>query len=269
MNNNETTVKTEISSEIETTTINIPMLITLSSTDTFSKDMIGAEINLIGQIVITPIDDNVSISTAEVINKNDSEETRVENLTVDGTMLVENNTNSSVDVYVDESGRCIISPVAENNSFISVAVEDSLNLITEEIKRQEYLGFTLCNNGDGWDITDVNGEIIDTGVATLEEAKIVILKQELSRLQGDLNEDTKEETDNEVPEVEATLVESVDAINVEKELSELTNNYEDIDGVIECDSREELEVCKNILSKYYTTECSENELSIKYNRNEE
>lgn len=279
-------VMEEITTGVESITLDIPVRVRLTSIND-SPFEFTTSIDEIGQIVLTPTSKEVTFEHANTENDVEFEipvieqETIITNeddLTIKETsiliranMLKEDN-NIDINAVVDEIGQCIIYPVAKNNIFVSASVEDNLNLVTEELQVVDYFGYQLINTGDGWDIKDYTGEIIETGVATESEAKIVVCTTEIHRLEALTEEvDTAENTTEEVPEITAEVVEeSVTEYPVEptedsesviqQKLSELTENFSEDAGAVRCDTLSERSTCVQILQQYYSDVTCDNKI---------
>lgn len=282
--NNIETIKEEIDVNTTTATVEIPVRVTMTSYMNAPFDF-DASIDEVGQIVLTPtskdvefidantdstVDYEIPVAEQETVETTDGSITeKTTSIIVTATLLARSkDANFSADI--DEIGQCIIYPMGTDDVFLTVSINNSLNIVTEELKTENYFGYTFTNNGDGWDIKDTEGNVIEEGVATLPEAKILVLETELSKLKRNLTEsveaedqpesdDNKQEepekTENpeetkEVPEVTAKVViESVDSIK--NKLTDLTNNFSDDKGIIRCDTEEELEACSEILRDHY------------------
>lgn len=283
-----------IDAAIQTQTIEIPLRVTMTSSNEASFEFI-ASIDELGQIILTPTTKDMEFTSANVESNVDSDvpvleqETVIstdDNLTIKETSILiranmiieESGCDYSADV--DEIGQVVIYPLGTKNTFVTATIEDSLNLVTEELKSEEYFGYKLINNGDGWDIVDYNGDTVEEGVATIHEAKIVVCKEELSRLESlveDVNDVAKntEDTTESEPQtseeptidpsetVQAEVIEEAvtnldkdlaeyDEKQIEEALSDITDEFTSQEGAVKCDTQKEQSICVNILEQHYT-----------------
>ena len=94
------------------------------------------DIDDVGQIVFTPDDSSVSFVDIERLAGYDSVEdvidgnTRRFSVTLTANMIADDN-NFEWFCDIDEIGQAVVTPDEENTSFLSVSIEDSLNLVTE------------------------------------------------------------------------------------------------------------------------------------------
>lgn len=94
------------------------------------------DVDDVGQIVLTPKDEGTSFVSIQRLAGYDSTEEIVEGntkkfaLSLDANMLAEND-NFDWFVDIDEVGQAVITPDDEDTSFLTVSVNDSLNLVTE------------------------------------------------------------------------------------------------------------------------------------------
>lgn len=292
--NNEAVVE-EISVGVETTSKNIVLGLVMTSVENDNFDF-STTIDELGQIVLTPIDNNVEFKSVNIIPE-DAETIPESSVSTEGnvttksfclnlnTTLLTESDNLDVTAIVDDIGQVIIHPVETNNTFLTVNVNDSLNMVTEELKCVEYFGYKLCNNGDGWDVTDSTGNVIETGIATEAEAKILVLTTELHILEN-LTEDVEAESEESKEEVntETDTTEEPEDIKAEvisEEVTETSYSEEEIEdalviltdmfseaaGTIRCDTLEEQKICCDILGAHYNNvECKQenNVLTVSY-----
>lgn len=298
--NNEAVVE-DIDVGVETKTKNISLNIVMTSHGDNNFDF-STTIDELGQIVLTPLSNNVEFKTVEVVledmecfpescmSSEDDVITKSFCLNLDTTLLSESD-NHDVAAIVDDIGQVVIHPIETTTTFVSVAVGDSLNIVTEDLQCVDYFGYKLCNNGDGWDITDPSGESVEVGVATLPEAKVIVLTTELHLLESlteDVEEQSSETVEDETVSAEINIDEipsDVAAEVVSEELTEitysedeiedalvtLTDMFKDTQGTIRCDTVSEQDICCDILSKHYSSvECHNDNgvLTISYSNSD-
>lgn len=283
-----------IDAALQTQTIDIPLRVTMTSVNNAPFEF-TASIDELGQIILTPTTKDAEFTSANTesnveydvpVLEQETVTSTDDNLTIKETSILiranmiieESGCNYSADV--DEIGQVVIYPIETKNTFVTATIEDSLNLVTEEFKSEEYFGYKLINNGDGWNIIDCNGNVIEEGVATLHEAKILVCKEELSNLESlvenvDNTDKTSEgsiETDPEPSErtttdpsetVEAEVIEEAvtdmdkdkgefDEKQIEEALSDITDEFTSQEGAVKCDTQKEQSICVKILEQYYT-----------------
>lgn len=282
-----------IDAALQTQTIDIPLRVTMTSVNNAPFEF-TASIDELGQIILTPTTKDVEFTSANTesnveydvpVLEQETVTSTEDNLTIKETSILiranmiieESGCNYSADV--DEIGQVVIYPIETKNTFVTATIEDSLNLVTEEFKSEEYFGYKLINNGDGWNIIDCNGNVIEESVATLHEAKILVCKEELSNLESlvenvDNTDKTSEdsiETDPEPSErtttdpsetVEAEVTEEAvtdmdkdkaefDEKQIEEALSDITYEFTSQEGAVKCDTQKEQSICVKILEQYY------------------
>ena len=94
------------------------------------------DIDDVGQIVFTPDDSSVSfvdierLAGYELVEDVIDGNTRRFSVTLTANMIADDN-NFEWFCDIDEIGQAVVTPDEENTSFLSVSVEDSLNLVTE------------------------------------------------------------------------------------------------------------------------------------------
>lgn len=283
----------EVELGVKTLSVEIPLRVKMVSYDK-SPFEFTTSIDEQGQIILTPLSKSVEFISANtdnnveydlpireqetVINCDDNEAIKETSIILYTTVLSETD-NVLYSADIDEIGQCVVYPLDKTATFLTVTLEDSLNLITEDIKEENYFGYTLINTGDGWDIKDSDGKLVEEGVATLHEARIIVCQEELHRLtsnsmdeeliKGDSDKDSSKESDSEEdtdkqdesekdvePDVTAELVENID---VESVLKKLTEDYTESCGMIRCSTNEELKQCSFILSEHYSdVSCCDN-----------
>lgn len=287
-------IKEDIEVGIDAVTVTIPVRVTMTSINNAPFEF-TVSIDEVGQIILTPnskevefidanTDDTVEydIPVAEqetVTTVEGNLETKETSIIINASMLAEDD-NHMVSAVVDEIGQVVIYPMADKNTFVTASFEQSLNLVTEEMRTVEYFGYTLINTGDGWDIKDYSGEVVETGVATEAEAKIAVLTTEMHRLE-DLTEEVEEQSEDEIdepeddkeekiPEVTAEVIneEVVDATQkvnefdrqqIEKALDEITDSFKETEGAVRCDTKREQSECFKILQLHYSSVRGDNE----------
>ena len=94
------------------------------------------DIDDVGQIVFTPVDNNTSFTDVNRLAGYDTTDDTIEGnkrtfaITLTANMLSEDN-NFDWFYDLDEVGQAVITPDSEATSFLTVAIDDSLNLVTE------------------------------------------------------------------------------------------------------------------------------------------
>lgn len=120
----------------EAQTERIQLLLEMSRESETNSFDYTVDVDDVGQIVLTPKDEGTSFVSIQRLAGYDSTEEVVEGntkkfaLSLDANMLAEND-NFDWFVDIDEVGQAVITPDAEDTSFLTVSVNDSLNLITE------------------------------------------------------------------------------------------------------------------------------------------
>lgn len=263
-------VKEEITpTTLSTVTLKIPLQVSLISSNDSSKDFTSS-IDEIGQILLTPTDTETTFESAKIIDIEEESDVDLSDVIYIQADMLQENENKDIDVTIDEIGQCIIYPVSKENTFVSATINDSLNLVTEEMQVIEYIvGYKLRNTGDGWDVLNNSGEILETGLATLEEAKVFVCREELKRLKGESvvvesvedssedNIDTDHNTEQEVAESEeeTPLQPNVEAEVIEESIitavKDITNNFTESIGGLSCSSITEKDSCMKLLESRY------------------
>lgn len=280
----EDIIKETIDVGITQETVSIPLLVKMSANKSEPNFEYSLSIDDIGQIVVTPSDKESEFISVELDQEYESRESFIDIVTCDedadkcvkefnmvltSTMLAESE-NYSFSTIIDEIGQIVVQPNAKENTFVTVSDVKSLDLVTEDFQLTEYLGYTLKNTGDGWDIIDSDGAVINRGVETLPKAKLFICKLEINKLNEEI--EPSEETTDEIPEVEVEVIEeSVEPEWVEyAELCRLTDNFTEEQGSIECEDEEEQEQCELHLSEHYPCVSSRkvgNKFIVSYSKN--
>lgn len=255
----ENTIKETIEVGIDNKSVMIPLKVTMLSNIETPNFNYTLSIDDLGHIVVTPVDttsefiqvefDDEFEERATNLNIISDEGTKKEfNIVLEATMLTEDEYNAFSTV-IDDIGQIIVQPNKEETSFITVTTKESLDLVTEAFETMEYCGYILRNVGDGWDVLTKDGEYEEEGIATLNAAKLFVLRLEMKRL----NEDVEELETKEAPQVTAEIIEeSIESDWVDyAELCNLTDNFKASQGILECDTEEEQEECAKYLSDHY------------------
>ena len=140
------TVREDVEVGIEAVTQDINVRVTMMS-DIGDSFKFTVSIDNVGQILLTPVDTStefIDASTEAAMDKETStvrqdsikfiEGSRnVGEFTVNLTAtILANSTDPKIEADVDNIGQCVIYPVSESDMFISAALAESLNLITED-----------------------------------------------------------------------------------------------------------------------------------------
>lgn len=291
MNNEVINVKEDIESGINTVTIDIPVRVKMQSYNDAPFEF-TTSIDEVGQIVLTPnskeiefieanTDSNVEyeipVIEQETIRTVDESITTLEtSIIIKAHMLMESD-NQNVSADIDEIGQVVIYPLAKENSFVTATYEDSLNLITEAlIDVTEYCdGYKLINPGDGWYVKDPRNTMIAKQLDSLNAAKIFVCQTEIDRLKQlpeELESNTAETTTSEQaspvkPEVEAEVVEEsvtpetpveFSFTQVQEAIKDITNDFQEKEGVLKADLLPESAMCRLILKEHYDVVTVEN-----------
>lgn len=124
----------EVGTDSHTETIHLILEMTRPN-ETTSFDY-HVDIDDVGQIVFTPDDSSASFVDIERLAGYDSTEDTIEgntrhfSVSLTANMIAENN-NFDWFCDIDEIGQAVITPESENTSFLTVSIDDSLNLVTE------------------------------------------------------------------------------------------------------------------------------------------
>ena len=282
-----------IESGVDALTVKIPVRVTMTSYNNAPFEFTPS-IDEIGDIVLTPISNDVeftdvTINTDENVSEQEDIVSEEGNITIKETSIIINASmltevdNSNFSAVVDEIGQVIIYPNSDKNVFVTVSFDESLNLITEDTQTVEYFGYRFINNGDGWDVYDYLNELIEEGVATLAEAKILACTTEIHRLEQltedipsskqeddssnetetDSDEGNSSEEETPKPEVDAEVIEeavedaTVDTdkfnrVESEKAIKTITSDYSEENGVVSCDTVAEKNECEQLLRNHYS-----------------
>lgn len=263
-------VQEEITTDVNVVTREVLLHVVMTSYNNTPFEF-TSYIDDIGQIILTPVSKEVEFITVNILSDAEEEspihisneisnnsvlETKELTIRITVSMLCETD-SCDFSAAIDDIGQVVIYPTSQENTFITASVEDNLNLVTEELQVVDYFGYKLINTGDGWDIKDYTNNVIETGVATEAEAKIIVLQTELSMLKNLTEEvtsnqsSTEDETeDNVKPNIEAEVIEE-SLNNLEETVNVITNNYTESQGAILCDTEDECLKCKDILALHY------------------
>lgn len=256
-------IREDIDLDVTPVTLDLPLRVVMTSTQVAPFDF-TVSVDELGHIVLTPVDTVVEFSRAILVDDNidgsisnqDLGDTTYTTIVQLHANMLQEVDNSDVEVAIDNIGQCVIVPAAIENTFVTVSVEDSLNLVTEEPESEKYFGYKLNKIGEGWTITDYTDTIIAENVATQAAAKIAACTNEIRLLEELADEEPQ------VPEVTAEVVHD----EVATLLEQLTQNYTDTEGCISCDTIEESAACVKLLSEKYVTEelIKENKYIVTY-----
>lgn len=137
LNTNDASVEVGVDSHTE----NIEVQLRMESTKSDPNFDYHVDIDDFGQIVITPNDVNTSFTsihrknfTTEVDTEGDG--IKVFTISLTATMLAEDE-NFEYFLDIDEIGQAIITPESDTTSFLTVSVNDSLNLVTEVLNEAD------------------------------------------------------------------------------------------------------------------------------------
>ena len=130
-------VQEDVEAGTKQQTVTILLKAQMKRSDTSVSFDYNVDIDDVGQIVLTPINEEVSFVEIFRLNEDESvdsietetEKTFVVRLTAD--MISEDDTFDYF-LDIDEIGQGVITPDSEKTSFLTVAVNDSLNLVTEQ-----------------------------------------------------------------------------------------------------------------------------------------
>lgn len=229
---------TDILEGTDVVEIQLPLLVKLSVEDSNTSKEFTISVDENGYILLTPYVKEAQFDSVELdLDMNDIVDPELRRV-----VLITNaecsSDNRDIVATVDEIGECVIRFEDSTNKFLSVSIDDSLNIITEGVAVHQYNNYVLLNAGDGWDVKAPDGEIVEEGIATLAEAKIFVLKMELERLTALQNPDKAQEVEEQFNPLHESLC-------------DLTCNFEDSEGTIECDSFEGSRYCSHVLSSKY------------------
>lgn len=155
MNNTEN-IKEEINTIVDAITIDIPVRVTMTSINNAPFEFTPS-IDEVGQIVLTPVTKDVefvdantaatteageelldkeTITTVEEDSSSYPFTTRETTIVIQASMLAESD-NHDVSAFVDEIGQVVLSPMDKNSTFVSAAIGESINLVTEDTEEEQ------------------------------------------------------------------------------------------------------------------------------------
>jgi hypothetical protein len=120
----------------DSTTVTIHLKLEMSRNNDEASFDYHVDIDDVGQIVFTPADNNTSFTNVSRLAGYDTVEDIIEgnvrrfSITLTANMIAEDD-NFDWFYDLDEVGQAVITPDAESTSFLTVSIEDSLNLVTE------------------------------------------------------------------------------------------------------------------------------------------
>ena len=120
----------------DSTTVTIHLKLEMSRNNDEASFDYHVDIDDVGQIVFTPTDNNTSFTNVSRLAGYDTVEDIIEgnvrrfSITLTANMIAEDD-NFDWFYDLDEVGQAVITPDAESTSFLTVSIEDSLNLVTE------------------------------------------------------------------------------------------------------------------------------------------
>lgn len=245
-----------------------------------------------GAVVFTPETPGTKFDTIELVEEC-VEDDVIDNvatkcITLTFTMLSDDN-NFNYHCIVDDIGQAIILPDSERTSFLTVSIQDSLNLV-EELKIEQLYEYTLRNSGDGWDVL-LGDDIIEEGFATLAEAKVFVITKKLAELNHELSlvnegiekdtsdedktddedDDAKEESDEEEPDKEEidTTARVIESCGIKNLLNSITENSTRKSVAIRCKENERdsfVELLSENYNNVHEEKVSEDEFIIRANK---
>lgn len=134
------TVVEDVEVGIESHTETLHLILEMTRLNDSTPFDYHVDIDDVGQIVFTPDDSSVSFVDIERVTGYDSVEdvvdgnTRRFSVTLTANMIADGG-NFDWFCDIDEIGQAVVTPDAENTSFLSVSVADSLNLVTESMDK--------------------------------------------------------------------------------------------------------------------------------------
>lgn len=134
MKDNELEEDVDVGTDTHTETIHLKLEMTRQIDEASFEYHV--DIDDVGQIVFTPVDNNTSFTDVNRLAGYDTTADIIEGskrtfaITLTANMLSENN-NFDWFYDLDEVGQAVITPDSESTSFLTVAINDSLNLVTE------------------------------------------------------------------------------------------------------------------------------------------
>lgn len=242
--NNIENIKEDITTIVDAITIDIPVRVTMTSINNAPFEFTPS-IDEVGQIILTPVtkdvefvDANTVVTTeagGELFDKettttveDDSSSypftTKETTIIIQASMLAESD-NHDVSADVDEIGQVVLYPLAKENTFVSAAIGESLNLVTEE-----------ADNTSNDLEASVDAEVIEESCDQIDEESVRAIVEELTNSYGEGSGTF--EIDNicegsiclkllrEHYDVEVDLVDNVIVINYKKQ-EDLTEDLND------------------------------------------
>ena len=134
MKDDELEEDVDVGTDTHTETIHLKLEMTRQLDDASFEYHV--DIDDVGQIVFTPVDNNTSFTDINRLAGYDTTDDIIEGnkrtfaITLTANMLSEDN-NFDWFYDLDEVGQAVITPDSEVTSFLTVAIDDSLNLVTE------------------------------------------------------------------------------------------------------------------------------------------
>lgn len=134
MKDDELEEDVDVGTDAHTETIHLKLEMTRQLDDASFEYHV--DIDDVGQIVFTPVDNNTSFTDVNRLAGYDSTDDIIEGnkrtfaITLTANMLSEDN-NFDWFYDLDEVGQAVITPDSEATSFLTVAIDDSLNLVIE------------------------------------------------------------------------------------------------------------------------------------------
>lgn len=190
--------------------------------------------------------------------------------------------SSSVDykVYTDEYGQIVMMPTNTTCEFTSVEMLDkeefeSASTNTSEPTQKYFLVHLTANVLSETNdlstsyIIDNVGQVVISLVNENNDFVSVTNADSLNLITEETAEESTEENTSEVPNVESEVIEeSVDIDDtLQTNLANITDNFTEVEGMIQCDTIEEMLSAVKILASYYnniTYEAVNNVSRVKY-----
>ena len=210
----------------------IPLRVELTSRNNAPFEFTSS-VDEAGNIVLTPVSTDVQFEVAklqsdcpegELITDLEDFETTAEGTTtksttiiLDASMLVDTN-NTDVVTNIDEIGQCVISPLATKNMFVTVSINDSLNLTTPEEETPHVLeDMEEDKPVTKTDLEEVSAEVVEENTPSIFES----LTDNFSEAEGTIMCDTADELSQCVD----TLLEHYPSVNVTKDNNRYMISY--------------------------------------------
>lgn len=141
------TIQEEITTSVESVTVELPVRVKMTSVNNAPFEF-NVSLDEAGQIVLTPLSKDVEFSDANtysnveydvpvleqetIVTEDEHMSTKTTTIFITANVLKESD-NLDFAAAIDDVGQCVIYPVSENNTVISAAICDHLNLITESV----------------------------------------------------------------------------------------------------------------------------------------